>query len=210
MSLEHKYKPTRLADYQIGDARANKIIGLYENHTLTRPLLLHGPVGSGKSLLGRLLLEAIHPGANSNELDILSVSKVPALGIINRIELFADMVHNAEDFTGILLDEVDRLKPDAMSALQPLLEKYEEIGKHVQFIFTTNNPQNLPEPILDRCERVEIKLPLARDLIPLALRIAVAEGKSPDPRDIEYLLVQHTRAGHITYRDFYSRLTSYL
>ena len=59
MNTEIKYEPKTLDDYIFPTKKIEDTVGMYVSGCTSKPLILHGPVGTGKSLLANLIPKAI-------------------------------------------------------------------------------------------------------------------------------------------------------
>ncbi|HYG77518.1 MAG TPA: DNA polymerase III subunit gamma/tau [Planctomycetota bacterium] len=145
---------------------------------LAQAYLFCGPRGVGKTSLARIVAKALNclngkgPGGVSEEpcnkcaacesiqegssLDVIEMDAATNRGI--------EEVRSLRDQVGIspaelrykvyIIDEVHMLTKEAWNAF---LKTLEEPPAHVKFIFATTDPNNVPETILSRCQRYDLR-----------------------------------------------------
>jgi DNA polymerase III delta prime subunit len=108
-------------------------------------LLLHGPKGSGKTTIARILIaecgaKSLTLNASSNDRGIETIK--------TKVKQFASNLVTGGKKNIIFMDEADGLTIDAQFALKNTIEAYH---KTCRFIFTANHPQKVIEEIHSRC-----------------------------------------------------------
>jgi DNA polymerase III subunit gamma/tau len=89
------------------------------------------------------------------------------------------------------LDEAHMLTREAWNAL---LKTLEEPPEHVKFIFSTTEPEKMPETILSRCQRLDFRNLSAADILRRLEQIAQAESIVTEPGVLE-LVARRARGG---------------
>ncbi|UVV67084.1 AAA family ATPase [Brucella anthropi] len=210
MNLTQKYGPTTLAQYNTNHTPLSNLIQMYLNEKTTLPLLLFGNAGGGKTALAHLLPPAICPDfVPANDEKFIDGGLSTSINDVRSIVEFCTLTKfNSKNFTSIVIDEFDRLSTDAMDALKHALPKYQDVaGMRVHFTLTTNHINRIPTPIRDRCNCVEVTLPVSNDLLPMAMKILRAESnKDWDEAKIAEVLNTATIDGRISYREFFKRM----
>lgn len=117
-------------------------------------LIIHGPTGSGKSLLSRILLKKLYGNIlNQDYVMKLSVNDERGISSVReKIKSFSSNQICTNDglvnFKVILFDQADTLTIDAQNALRRIIETSANLTR---FIFLTCNISNIIEPICSRC-----------------------------------------------------------
>ena len=116
-------------------------------------ILLYGTWGTGKSQLAKLLPDAIElnkTGCSSNYYYNKIGSGNDGVRVVTTIEQLASYIPVLASQHYIVLDEVDRLKPDVMLSLKQVLNM-----PNCVFILTTNNLSAIDKGVLSRCVRID-------------------------------------------------------
>lgn len=153
MNTNNKYRPTKIADIVWASDELQEKINRYAQGRNSRPLILHGPFGTGKSLIAGLIPKAIDGDAvqvariRPDELN----SSDAVQKIFSRGRLFDRLfVPPGQRQTYTVMDEIT-ISPKATAALRITLD--EMAGRDLT-IMTTNELSRLDPAIRSRSEVV--------------------------------------------------------
>jgi DNA polymerase-3 subunit gamma/tau len=124
----------------------------WKSHTIPHAILLHGPYGTGKTTLARIIVDCL----KCSEYDYTEKNSADYRGI-DEIRNIRNTVNQAPIDGPVrlwLLDEVHKATNDAQNAMLKLLE---DPPKHAYFILATTEPEKLLKGILQRCLVLKLK-----------------------------------------------------
>jgi len=144
-----KYRPKTTDEYVFRDeAQRRQIKGWIADGSIPH-LLLSGSPGIGKTTLAKVLLNELE----IPEFDILEINASRERGIDEvkkRITNFISMIPFGP-FKCVLLDEADRLTPEAQDALKGVMEEFSSTSR---FILTCNTPNRIVPALHSRCQQM--------------------------------------------------------
>ncbi|GAA0650624.1 AAA family ATPase [Salarchaeum japonicum] len=172
-------------------------------------LVLHGPVGVGKTAAVRALAAAAHESENDLfELNVKDFFGMTKKEIANdpRFEHFitpkrkresskADLINYvlkesasyppvSGDYTTVLLDNAESIREDFQQALRRVMEQHHEA---TQFVIATRQPTKLIPPIRSRCFPVSVRAPTADETVGVLRDIVEAEEVAYEDDGLEYV-----------------------
>lgn len=195
--LARKYRPKFLKDLIGQDLLVQSLTrGLTEQH-LPQAILLHGIRGTGKTSTARILARAINcvgPDGKGGMTttpcgvcrsckaldedrhpDVLEMDAASHTGVDDIRDIIDSAQYRAilGRYKVFIIDEVHMLSKSAFNAL---LKTLEEPPSHVLFIFATTEINKIPETILSRCARFDLKRVDSRVLMNHFEHVASNEG----------------------------------
>lgn len=192
-----KYRPKTVDEYIWTDAAFKEDLESWIRDKKIPNLLLHGPAGTGKTSAALLLVNALaEPG------DVLKIngSKQNKIEHIRDIVTpFAETTPNG-DYKYIIIDECDRLADGGGAAMKALKNDMEEFSGHCRFILTTNYPNKVEAPIVDRCVSYQIQQVDKDKFLERTVTILSQEGINLASNDAVELIRQYVDASYPSMR----------
>lgn len=195
--LARKYRPKFLKDLIGQDLLVQSLTrGLTEQH-LPQAILLHGIRGTGKTSTARILARAVNcvgPDGQGGMTttpcgvcrsckaldedrhpDVLEMDAASHTGVDDIRDIIDSAQYRAilGRYKVFIIDEVHMLSKSAFNAL---LKTLEEPPSHVLFLFATTEINKIPETILSRCARFDLKRVDSRLLMDHFEHVAAQEG----------------------------------
>lgn len=195
--LARKYRPATLKDLVGQDILRQTLAQGIENNRLPHAFLLHGIRGVGKTTTARIIARALNClGADGKgsmtadpcgicssctsiggdrHLDVIEMDAASRTGVDDIREVIESSRYKAVTgrYKVFIIDEVHMLSKSAFNAL---LKTLEEPPPHVKFIFATTEIRKVPDTILSRCMRFDLKRIEPSLLMSYLESIAIKEG----------------------------------
>ncbi|MEF8787792.1 MAG: DNA polymerase III subunit gamma/tau [Planctomycetota bacterium] len=168
-----KYRPRRFEDVVGQEHIARTLQNALENGRVAHAYLFCGSRGVGKTTMARILAKALNceEGPTSEPcceceacrristgdfIDVREIDGASNRGIDQIRELRSNVGYSPSQsrFKIYYIDEVHMLTVEAFNAL---LKTLEEPPSHVKFIFSTTDPQQLPDTVKSRCQRFDFR-----------------------------------------------------
>jgi DNA polymerase-3 subunit gamma/tau len=202
--LARKYRPTTFSEVVGQEHVTRTLANAFASGRVHHAFLLCGPRGVGKTSLARILGRALncdkgatsepcgHCGACTSIADGSAVDYIEMDGASNRgIDAIRELTESVRYQPAVLrkkvyvIDEVHMLTTEAFNAL---LKTLEEPPPHVTFVLATTEPQKLPNTILSRCQRHDVKLVSASRMAQHLVRIFRDEQLEAEPGAIRLIV----------------------
>ena len=181
LALYRKFRPLVFDDIVGQDSIVNTIKNQIENNTFGHAYLFNGIRGTGKTTIAKIFARSINClnpiGANPcNECEICkSILDNASMDIIemdaasnNSVDDIREINENVmfppsnSKYKVYIIDEVHMLSKGAFNAL---LKTLEEPPEYVVFLLATTEPNKIPDTILSRCQRYDLKRVSVNDIL---------------------------------------------
>ena len=146
-----KYRPKTVDSYVFTDPAVKEQVETWIKEGSIPHLLLHGPAGTGKTTLAKVLVNQL----GIDDYDFLQVNASRDNGVDflkTKIEGFVSTLPFGH-LKIVLLDEADYLSPNAQGLLRGLMETY---ASQARFILTCNLAHKFIPPLKSRCHEIHI------------------------------------------------------
>lgn len=209
VNTQQKYKPKSLNEFIFSDKKLENTIKAYATGSQTRPLILYGTFGTGKSLLARLLPNAIENCVAQvnylTENDLSSAANIRK--VFSNINQFDTFCCQNNVFNYYIIEEINfNLTDKAISAFRQMIEVREGIDL---IIMTSNAVNKIDTGIRSRSNELEVKPLQPVQFINRAEDILLKEGVKINRHMLQTVL-DRSFAKMPGNRDYYKALDNLL
>lgn len=168
-----KYRPRELKDVALSSEN-RALLEKYVAAGEIPHILLHGPPGTGKTTIAKILAEKL-----DCRLLLLNASSERGIDVIReKVIMFARAMSSAR-WQIVFLDEADRLTKEAQDALRNTMEDFAE---GCRFILTGNHLHRVEEALQSRCQSIPVMDVPLRERAQVLMKVLNAEGVKFDPK----------------------------
>ncbi len=191
-----KYRPHTFDDVVGQEHVARTLKNAVRQGRVAHAYLFCGSRGVGKTSMARILAGALNCKdgpteqpcgecdhcrriATGNDLDVMEIDGASNRGIdeVRELRQNAKISPSHSRYKVYYIDEVHMLTSQAFNAL---LKTLEEPPEHVKFVFSTTDPQQLPDTVKSRCQRFDFRRISEAEIIKYLQKICEKEGLKPE------------------------------
>lgn len=198
--LARKYRPLAF-DSVTGQEHVTKtLLNAIKRGKIAHAYLFCGPRGVGKTSIARIFSKALNCAAGKDGptispcLECVNCKEIAA-GTSMAVREIDGASHNSVDNVRDLIDSfrtlpapgsrykvyiIDEVHMLSISAFNALLKSLEEPPPHTVFILATTEVHKIPDTVLSRCQRHDLRAMTQREIMARLQTIAEAEGVSCD------------------------------
>lgn len=171
-----KYRPKDVDGYVFTDVSVKEQVQEWIKDGHIPHLLLHGPAGTGKTTLAKILVNQL--GIDSYDFLQVNASRDNGVDFLKtKIEGFVSTLPFGH-LKVVLLDEADYLSPNAQGLLRGLMETY---AAQARFILTCNLVHKVITPLKSRCTELHINKTDQVDFFTRAATVLATEEVNYEP-----------------------------
>ena len=135
-------------------------------------VILSGPPGTGKGTFTDIFIKETGLSKSRDFLKVNASDETSIENIRSNVKSFATAMCLG-DFKLVYLNEADYLSPNAQAMLRQLME---DVQAFTRFFLLCNYPNKIIDPILSRCQHIQLQAAPATDIFKHLIKILKAEG----------------------------------
>ena len=165
------YAPTSFDQLVFADDNVERLLRDYATGARTKSIILHGPYGTGKSIVAQMILQT-RVGANYRACETVNGANYKESRFIKRVENSINYLKmlGIEDHVAVI-DEADLMDKRDQLCLRASMDTFGGM-----FILTTNFLHSIDQSLLDRSDVIHMEIVPAQRLLPVAQRILRING----------------------------------
>ena len=189
MTFAERHRPRSVQDLVFADPHVAAIIDRYAHARPSKPLLLYGAPGTGKSEALRLIAETQFAQAGIECVDFTLNGGDMDKGSYDKMLNMAQMQMWPTGTPAIIvIDEIDELEGKFPGKTRTFIEQH----KSVQILASTNYIKKNKPALQSRMRCVEVKKPSNADWVPRAQAILAAEGATVTQAQVQAMMANFT------------------
>ena len=189
MTFMKKYAPTTLDDLVFVDDDTKIRVEQYASGKRSGNIVLHGPKGTAKSTTARIIAEArLKASGCEHSYSVYHAKNITESTIDTLWNDYSWQRLEGTKEPYVVIEEADQLSKSLQQKLRASLDEID----YGHVILTTNHIHNLDEPLVDRCDDIEMPMANTDVWFDAAATILDAEGVEFTDDQLDALLASGT------------------
>ncbi len=200
-TLYLKYRPASLEEIVGQEELVNVLKNSVEKDSVSHAYLFSGGRGTGKTTTARAFAKAL--GIHKDDILELDAASNNGVEEVRNIIESANTLPYFSKYKMYIFDEVHMFSKSSFSVL---LKTFEEPPTHMIFVLCTTDPEKIPDTVLSRCTKFNLKSPSQETLAKYLSSVCKKEEVNVDKEAVNLIAL----SGDGSYRDSLSNLQKVL
>lgn len=190
-----EFRPSTVDEYVFKNPALKAVVDNWIKTQTLPHLLLHGPAGTGKTSLIKVLLNSIGSIDPSDVME-LNMSDCGMDDIRDKVQPFVQ-TRAFGAYKIVILEEFEQCSIKGQGSLKRIMEEYSDVAR---FLITSNQPNRILDPIRSRCQEIQIETHDMEQFMGRIVHILMTKGVVVESQDDIARIERYVKACYPDFR----------